>query len=288
MRWLAEWRALAVRIEGLCRAADAFMTSMAVQATDNFNLGMRLFAPTGQKILNDLTLFLEAHRTAMPAEAAQAVQSFVTTPSRFSLDNANAWHANLQSTISLRVLVSEVEYLLSDTEAAAKSRVDQAFLHLRRALVVDDTLRGRWIAALEDKGEPGCEKLGALHMLSHGIFAFKAGGAGAATDLILGGPANDADASVASSAVLTEWKVAKSSADATVKAREAVHQATAYAGGLLAGLEMRSHRYVVIVSRSTVEIPGNRIEDRITYHHIGLFLDGLSPSVAARRPTVRR
>jgi hypothetical protein len=86
--------------------------------------------------------------------------------------------------IALRPIVSEVDFYLRDNEALGRSIVEWAFLHLRRRLTVEETLRTSWTDAFS-KGEPQVEKLGAIHLLGHGIYAFKTSGAGAATDLIL-------------------------------------------------------------------------------------------------------
>ena len=55
-----------------------------------------------------------------------------------------------------------------------RARSERAFLHLRRLLAVDRDVRAKWKAAYEGKqGEVACEALGAVHLLSHGIYAFK-------------------------------------------------------------------------------------------------------------------
>ncbi len=60
-------------------------------------------------------------------------------------------------------------------------------------------------------GETACEKLGALHLLSHGILAFKAYAPGERTDLILGDRLVIDDDLIAGTEgiVLTEWKRVK-------------------------------------------------------------------------------
>ena len=87
------------------------------------------------------------------------------------------------------------------------SLTERAFEHLNRSIVVDSGLRQRWQAA-HDRNEPACEALGGVHLLSHGIWAFKAKGPKAETDLVYQEPPTDIGRIKRSSdgLVLTEWK----------------------------------------------------------------------------------
>ncbi|MDP2316535.1 MAG: hypothetical protein Q8P41_26820 [Pseudomonadota bacterium] len=80
---------------------------------------------------------------------------------------------------------AELEYHLRDHDTVWASQVERAFLHLNHTLFVDKCVRARWSRAFVQREEE-CEKLGALHLLSHGIWAFKAHGLRERTDLILG------------------------------------------------------------------------------------------------------
>ena len=86
-----------------------------------------------------------------------------------------------------------------------------------------------------EKGETHCEMLGAAHLLSHGIWGFKASAKGERTDLILGEPLTDLSEveSTAEALVLTEWKVVRKSNELQDKAEEALEQAKRYACGVL-------------------------------------------------------
>lgn len=90
-------------------------------------------------------------------------------------------------------LRAEVDYHLRDFDAVARRLSERAFLHLQQTIIADDVVRDRWQVALA-KGETACEKLGASHLLVHGIFAFKITGAGARTDLVFGEPIETGEA----------------------------------------------------------------------------------------------
>jgi hypothetical protein len=76
--------------------------------------------------------------------------------------------------------------------------------------VVDKNVRAKWQAAWKKSGghETRCEQLGAVHLLSHGIWAFKTSANGA-TDLVYSDPIDRYSTIVRQTArvlVLTEWK----------------------------------------------------------------------------------
>ena len=132
-----------------------------------------------------------------------------------------------------------------------------------------------------------CEKLGALHLLSHAIFAFKANGQRGITDLAFNDPVDKIDPIIQRAAralVLTEWKVASQATDATKKAEEARAQIKQYTSGVLGDLELKRTRYVVIIcNKHFARLPD--IEDSgITYRHIDLCLESLTPSAISKRP----
>jgi len=143
----------------------------------------------------------------------------------------------------------------------------------------------RWRKAF-DQSETACEKLGAAHLLWHGIWAFKVNTEGERTDLIMGDALHnrrDDIEEVAEALVLTEWKkVAKESE--LPKARNAAHkQAKLYAGSSLAGVELDAYRYLVLVTLRGLEMPPNIQEAGVLYRHINIAVAPFVPSHAARQ-----
>jgi hypothetical protein len=161
--------------------------------------------------------------------------------------------------------------------------VERAILHLDRSIVVDERLRDAWRRALE-KGETECEKLGAVHLLLHGIWAFKVNAAGERTDLVLQEPLDLTDEidAAARAFILTEWKVAQSVAEAEQRAGEARAQTRRYSKGSLAATEIQSTRYIVLVSNDRVVVPRDALEDDVTYRHVNIAVNPSPPSAAAR------
>jgi hypothetical protein len=90
-----------------------------------------------------------------------------------------------------------------------------------------------------------CEKLGAAHLLLHGIWAFKVSATGERTDLVLGEKLEiTPQVEAASEAlVLTEWKCVRKPGELDHKINEAFSQAKIYSVGVLADFELASRRY---------------------------------------------
>jgi hypothetical protein len=169
------------------------------------------------------------------------------------------------------------------TEAPRRSRVERAFEHLNRSLIVDEGLRQRWTSAFAER-EESCERLGAVHMLLHGVFAFKVNAAGGRTDLVLGGELEITPAVTGSETLaLTEWKLVRSDGDRDSIARDARRQAELYAAGVLAGVELRATRFIALVSLGNgAAIPDVR-QGAVLYRHVNVVIESATPSVVARR-----
>jgi len=130
----------------------------------------------------------------------------------------------------LAVLETEMSFVLADVQEAIRARCERAFLHLQRSLVVDETIRNKWKTAFA-AGETECERHGSVHLLLHGIWAFKVNAEGERTDLIFqepGGALSRAN-EYADGLVLTEWKKATAQDEAGRRFGEARAQADRYA-----------------------------------------------------------
>jgi hypothetical protein len=187
--------------------------------------------------------------------------------------------------VLLSALRSELSFMLADEQELIRSKTERAFLHLQRMLAANSRERDIWMGAYSS-GEVACEKLGAVHLLWHGIFAFKVDGAGARTDLISPEPLDlNQAARVADGMVLTEWKLADAS-NANAKFREAKTQAQLYREGVLAGIELARYRFIIVISKEVLPpatIPGDLECGGAIYKHINIALKPARPSVQARR-----
>lgn len=279
MRWLDQWRALAGRIEGLVRAAEVFGQFSNGGVNDAVSVIGRALLPEAQSIDKEIQLFAESFKSSLPPSALAAVQTYL----RQQWSNA-VNQGQVTGVAPLIILRSSFEYAIRDIELAATSRVELAFEHLRRLLAVDAQVRQQWLKAF-DANEPQCEKLGAVHLLAHGIWAFKVNGGGAATDLVMNEPLQaemELVERTGNAIVLTEWKLVRERDDFETKAEEARRQAQLYAAGVLGGLELKQTRYVVLVAKSKSASLGHQELHGVRYRHVVIEIDPDSPSKAAR------
>jgi len=137
-----------------------------------------------------------------------------------------------------------------------------------------------WKTAYKD-GETACERLGAVHLLLHGIWAFKAHAVAERTDLVLGQSLQVTPQieGASEALVLTEWKLFRRGDKLAARAEEAFRQARLYGVGSLAGFELVSLRYLVIVSDDRVEhMPADRPDGNVLYQYRNIATNPSAPS----------
>jgi hypothetical protein len=275
-----EWKAIDGRIKGLVAAADLYLRCRAIRNTDVYDAAGRQLLPEANRVYETLRAFRASNDTWLPESVRVALDRFLN-------DNAQHFDNKLEPIGAIQFLISalaaigsEVTFHLADTEASRHRLVERAFPHLQRSIIADCEIRSKWQAAY-GQGETACERLGAVHLLAHGIWAFKAHTPEERTDLVLGNPvASAVDIEAVSDAlVLTEWKKV-GERDLKAKAEQALRQAARYAGSVLGGVELRSFRYLVLVSNIDMQVLPNIHRDGITYRHICV-------SVAPGRPSDR-
>jgi len=76
----------------------------------------------------------------------------------------------------------------------------------------------------------------------------------------------------------TEWKKASTTKDAGKKFEQARLQARRYAQGALAGSELTTYPYAVVISRQQIQTPDDLMEDGVQYRHINIAVDPPIPS----------
>jgi len=288
MSWQREWQSIDALITEFAEISDQFVAALRVNSLDSLGTIKNVIIPMVQDIDKRIFSFRERYKSQMPGTALQQINDF-TGELNFESEDLPTTMKNA-TTVShfsarLRRFRADFNYLTSDLEGVAVRRTTRALIHLQRSIVADPKFQENWIAAL-GRGERACEKLGAIHLLLHGIWSFKAKSAGERTDLILGEPLGDDDLSdiylSADGLVLTEWKVAGES-NATEKFEEAFKQAELYGSGSLAAIELKSYRYLIVVSSDAIHVPKNRESDGIVYVHFNIAVDPSSPSVLARK-----
>lgn len=187
--------------------------------------------------------------------------------------------------IGLISLESTISFLLEDEQENIRRRSELAFTHLQRSIAVDETIQKKWGKAFR-QGEVNCEKLGAIFLLQHGIFAFKINSEGARTDLVYAEVDLKKETENVAGLIVTEWKKISANKDAKRIFRLAVEQLKAYSEGPLNGLELRSRRYVILVSEtelSGAQKPDDVIDDSgRLIRCINLTINPETPSRAAK------
>ena len=165
MTWLEKWRALEARIDGLIRAGEFLALAFKVNSADNFNVVRKSLLPELVAISTEIKQLGDVCASELPQKAYEALKRFI----------AHDWHGqpfnkggvDIQALAPLAAFRSEFGYLVRDSEVEGRSLVELAFEHLRRQLVVDEDVRKKWRKAFRSH-ETACERLGAVHLLSHG------------------------------------------------------------------------------------------------------------------------
>ncbi len=287
MTWRTEWTAISNRIRALLDAGTFFLQARAISTDDPYSVSRTQLLPQARDVYQALNLFEQAYCSVLAPEARDSLQRFLEDRRSIFTDNSLPANPGVNACLTaLGAFRSEFEYHLSDVAATARSFTERAFIHLQRSIVADSDVRTRWQQAF-DGGEVSCEKLGAVHLLLHGIWGFKVSAEGERTDLVLGEPILDIGEveRAAHALVLTEWKLVRDPSELAAKCEQARAQAARYSVGVLGGIEMASYRYLVLVSRPVLQMPQDRIDDRISYRHVNVAVD---PGVPSRRRTLAR
>jgi hypothetical protein len=232
-------------------------------------------------IIKELKSFHATYGASVPAPAKDAFARFMADGGKQNEDNGLGDELLGRAVlVKLAAFEAETTFYFHDTREKLRSACELAFVHLQRLIVVDEDVRAKWRQAFAD-GEAKCEKLGAVHLLWHGIWAFKFYALGARTDLVFPEPINFEGQTVDVGLVLTEWK--KATVDVAQVYAQAQKQAAMYSEGVLAGIELVSHRYAVVVTEKYAQPPSDIEINGIVYRHINIAVDPDSPSIASKK-----
>lgn len=266
--WLNEWRAINARIQALLEAGEFFLRT----PDSDMNNASHLVIVNAHATVEKIREFNDAYRQELQADQQECISLFLK---RYNDDlrspgSVAAGFSGVTSVVTyLASFRAEFEYLSKDATQIARSLVARAFTHLQRLLVADEQTRKIW----QDKfaqGETACEALGACHLLLHGIWAFKTSAAGERTDLVMNEPLDTGSGEIqrtSAGLVLTEWKIVRDLSELAAKLEGAYQQAKRYQQGILAGFEVASPRYLVIVSQDYVQLPGPKMEQGVVYEY---------------------
>jgi len=284
MHWITQWQAIAARIGGFIKSSELYFCS--IQSGNNYyGTDKKVMLPESKAVFECIRAFSDNFQGVLPVPVKTHCDNFIAKfKDQFDVNleqvSRNQYLALTKArVVALCSLKSEVDYLLSDTQQQIRSTVERSFLHLQRCLVADLDYKNKWGKAFEN-GEINCEKLGAVHLLWHGIWAFKVNASGGRTDLVLGNDIVNPMEEIQRSSlglVLTEWKLAKNN-DVKVKFDEGKKQAQSYSSGILAGIELNVTRYIIVVTEKEPQLINDEIINDITYRFINIAVDLDVPS----------
>jgi hypothetical protein len=286
MSYAEHWLALVARMRSLQAAGELYARFQGYQQEDSYGAGRYLREQCGL-VVAALRDFSQTFANTLPPDAVASIDRFFqTTLAQAAEDPKTQQRGARGALVALAAVEAEVSFILSGRQEQIRTRSELAFMLLRRMIAVDDDVRTKWKAAY-GAGEVVCERIGSVHLLSQGIYAFKVDGAGAKTDLVFPEPPKGLVLSRAVlGMVLTEWKIA-TVANAASQFRAAQAQAELYRVGVLAGMELTDYRYLVAVSEEELLPMEDARVGATIYRHINIVVDPATPSRAAAR-TVRK
>lgn len=285
MNWQNEWKAISARVASLTPIGTELLHPFYRNGKDK-SLLFTVLTRQANDIKVNLEVFQESFKVVLPSEVNQAITVYLSLIVQNPFIPTNGEGGSPEDIaahlLNMRILVAEVDYLLTNTSETIKRQSERTFLHIQQSIVAAEDIQQRWQKAF-NTGETACEKLGAAHLLLHGIYAFKANAEGARTDLVFPDrPLNtDTVQRTADGLVLTEWKKVKRQTEASTKAEQARKQAALYNAGILGGIELANYRYIVLVSEEQLDRMDDIEENGVTYRHINIAVAPLSPSKQA-------
>ncbi len=287
MSWLIEWQALSARIQGLLDAANFFFNSQRNCSSDDRGVREKILLKTAMDIESDLAKFREGFFSILSAQACECIERFLLVVKglgQYGQTGKGFLPADVQLLLTgLSAFRAEFAYIITDNQAMVRRITERAFIHLQRSVVADCDIRQKWQQAFSE-GEVRCEQVGAVHLLSHGIWAFKVNAEGGRTDLVMNEPLPNFSQieSAADALVLTEWKLVRAESELSDRIDSAKRQVGIYASGVLGGIELTNYRYLIMVSEHSMKMPDDQVVDNNKYRHINIAVAPLIPSVAAR------
>src|SRR5215510_2124052 len=227
MSYMESWLALSARIKGLQAAGELYARFQGYHQEDNYGAGRYLREQCGAAV-DSLQRFRQHFAGSLPDDAITLLDNFLASaPARAAREPSTAQRGARGALVVLAALEAEITFVLTGRQEQIRARSERAFMLLQRMLAVDADVQSKWAAALM-QGEVACERLGAVHLLSQGIYAFKIDAIGARSDLVIPElPHETVLSRSVEGLVLTEWKVA-TAVNAAAKFAEARAQADLY------------------------------------------------------------
>lgn len=276
------WGRVHTRVRALVEAGHVYLAAQRIQSEDPHGVAYGLFRDQARQILEEIVEFRARFAAVAPAATLTSIDRFLSPEGLARLIRADGISGLDIIKTSLPILTAisaEVDFSLADSEELGSRVTERAFGHLQRTIAIIPEVAANWQKAFQN-GEVPCEQLGGLHLLQFGVFAFKVNAGGARTDLMYSDPVSPTDPLVAGSTalVLTEWKIVRAAGTSKETARKAQVQLEAYSLGPLLGVELRRHRYVVLVSESQLDPIQDVTRGEVVYRHLNIAVKPKVPS----------
>jgi len=268
MTWISRWKNISSKIANLQEVSRSYFDSINSFGVDHYGIGGSSIIPAAREIYAEI-LELKKISIVLPHEVIVLINKLEKT---FSGHHKFTGIPGVGGAmVLLGIFNSEMNHYLKDHETVMKDKVKLSLVHLQRTLLVDSELRHKWTQAFNE-GEAAIEKLGANHLLSHGLWAFKPLEESKRADLVLSAPIKlDEVQEVGATLVLTEWKKVNFE-NLAEKSKEALTQARKYGASPVAATELRKEKYLIMVSENRTEMPIPVNDGDIRYVYINLSL----------------
>src|SRR5262245_46140665 len=173
MSYRSAWTTLSARIGGFVNSGNAYM-SVLTGSGDPGGVARRTLLPAIEQLYDALRDFAHIHSKSMPEAAQRCLAAYIEKDGPdWKGSNPDATAVAPRAVAALSIFLDEMQFHLADSSVYACRLTERALSHLQRLIVVDHAIRSSWQAAYTS-GETDCEKLGAIHLLQHGIWSFKA------------------------------------------------------------------------------------------------------------------
>lgn len=271
------WAAIDAQVKAIERSAHLYAAYLSQGSAKTIKDAEESIYQSCVTVWRNISLFKENFLHRIPKEVVNSIDLFETESANLINNKMDSLDFNQKRVMQIKLigLAAEVTYLLNDTSDSIRTSTEMAFMHIQRLIVVDEKYRQEWMEAFK-KGEIQCEKLGGVHLLWHGILAFKVDASGGRSDLVFPSALRERDIAATQGLVLTEWK--KASGDGKQEFIVAQNQTNNYASGIVGAVELKTHRYLVVVTEKNIQPPDDLVTDGITFRHINIAVNPDNPS----------
>lgn len=267
MTWVSRWKNISGRILQLQEVSKAYFDSINSFGVDHYGIGGTSIIPAAK----DLSLEIIELKRSFARLPPKVVTLIAKLEKNFSGHKFTGIPGVGGAMVILGVFNSEMNFYLKDHEIVMKERVKLAFAHLQRSLIADPEIQRKWMLAYQEN-DVLVEKLGGAQLLSHGIWAFKPQEDGERMDLVTHQSIKVEEVEAAGATLaMTEW--ARVNAEILPERVKHAHaKAKSYPARDFVGSELRTERYLVMVSDRPLAMPRNATDGEVEYIYINLAL----------------